>query len=201
MPRVFISPDSSPNAFATGRTPEKAKICLHKGLLDRLGKSELEGVIAHELSHIKNRDILVMTVTMVLASVVSFVADMGFQLMFWGGLGGSKEGEGNKSPVILVVYVLTLILAPLVATVIQLAVSRQREFLADATAVVLTRYPEGLKKALIKLHKDPAPNEHYSTAMSHFYIAPPKKTFGEKVETWFSTHPSLKDRVAALEEM
>jgi heat shock protein HtpX len=197
-PKIHISPDKSANAFACGRDPNHASICLNQGILDILDKNELEGVIAHELSHIKNRDILVMTVTMVLASVASFVADIGFRILLWG---GNKKDRENQSPVVLILYIATIILAPIVAGLIQMAVSRQREFLADATAVTLTRYPEGLINALTKLYKNPIPSEHYATSMNHFFIAPPKKSFGEKVSGLFSTHPKIEERVEALSKM
>jgi heat shock protein HtpX len=197
-PKIYISPDPSANAFACGRDPEHASICLNQGILDILDKNELEGVIAHELSHVKNRDILIMTVTMVLSSVVSFVADIGFRIMFWG---GDRKKSENQNPVLLILYIATIILAPIVAALIQFAVSRQREFLADATAVTFTRYPEGLISALQKLYKSPVPSNHYSTATAHFYIAPPKKSFGQKAAGLFSTHPSIEDRVKALKGM
>lgn len=197
IPKIHISPDKSANAFACGRNPKNASICLNQGILDLLDKNELEGVIAHELSHIKNRDILIMTMTMVLASIASFIADIGFRMSFFGNRGRRE----NNSPIVMVLYVVTLLLAPFLATLIQLAVSRQREYLADATAVTFTRYPDGLKSALLKLYNNPTPSQHYSTAMNHFYIAPPKKSFGQKIQNAFSTHPSIADRVKALEQM
>lgn len=196
-PKVYISPDKSANAFACGRDPKHAAICLNQGILDILDKNELEGVIAHEMAHIKNRDILVMTVAMVLASLVSFIADIGLRLMIFG-RGGDDRG---KSPILLIVYIAFLILAPFVSLLIQMAISRSREYLADATAVVFTRYPQGLINALDKLHKNPVPTSNYSTAMNHFYIAEPKKKFGEKVQGLFSTHPPVRDRIAKLEGM
>lgn len=201
-PKIFISPDPSANAFACGRGPGNANICINQGLLNILDKNQLEGVLAHELSHVKNRDTLVSTVTMVLAGVISFVADFGFRSLFWGGgMGNSKDDNDNKSPFIFILYILVLILAPILSTLITLAVSRQREFLADASGVVLTRYPEGLIGALEKLYASPVASEHYSTATNHFYIAPPKHNFGEKMSGLFSTHPSIEDRVAALKKM
>ena len=197
-PKVFVSPDESANAFACGRDPEHASICVNLGLLKLLNKSELEGVLAHEISHIKNRDILIMTVTMVLSSLISFLADVGFRLSFFGG-GDSREK--NNSPILLVFYLITIALAPFISILIQMAVSRSREYLADASAVVLTRYPEGLVSALNKLYVSPVPSSHYSTSMNHFYIAPPKKQFGQKISQLFSTHPSLEDRVSALQKM
>jgi len=198
-PKVFISPDPSANAFACGRDPAHASICFNQGILNILNKNELEGVMAHELSHIKNRDTLVMTMTMVLASLISFLADIGFRMMWWGG--GKSKDDDSKSPVIFIIYIVLLIIAPILSTLIQLAVSRSREYLADATAVTFTRYPEGLIDALQKLYSSPVPTNHYSTAMNHFYISPPKKAFGEKVSGWFSTHPSIEERVQALKKM
>ncbi len=198
-PKIYISPDPSANAFACGRDPDHASVCFNQGILDLLDKNELEGVVAHELSHIKNRDILVMTMTMALSAVISFIADWGWRVMFWNR--GGKDDDRNGSPIILVLYVITITLAPILATVISLAVSRSREYLADATAVTLTRYPAGLKNALLKLYNNPIPTDHYATSMNHFFIAPPKKSFGEKMSGLFSTHPPLADRVAALEKI
>ncbi|NJL96342.1 M48 family metallopeptidase [Candidatus Gracilibacteria bacterium] len=196
-PKIYISSDKSANAFATGRNPDNASICLNQGILDILTKSELEGVIAHELAHIKNRDILIMTVTMVLSSVISFIADFGFRLMFWGG--DKNRDNDSNSPIILILYIITILLAPFVSILIQLSISRSREYQADATAVVFTRYPQGLINALLKLHQSPIPTSHYSTSMNHFYISEPKKKWGEKVQSLFSTHPPVKDRVKALQ--
>ncbi len=197
-PEIYISPDKSANAFATGRNPENAKICLNQGILNLLNKQELEGVIAHELSHIKNRDILIMTVTMVLGSVISFIADVGFRMIWWGGRDNDND---SNSPIVLILYLLAILLAPFVAMLIQFSISRSREYQADATAVVMTRYPQGLINALKKLHSSPIPASRYSTAMNHFYIAPPKRSLGEKVQSLFSTHPPLSERVKALENL
>ncbi len=195
-PKIYISPDKSANAFAAGRDPKHAVICLNQGIIDLLDKNELEGVIAHEMAHIKNRDILVMTMSMVLASLVSFIADIGIRLMFFGG--GDNR---NKSPILIFLYLAFIILAPIVAFLIQMAISRSREYLADATAVVFTRYPSGLIGALKKLEQSPVPTSNYSTAMNHFYIAEPKRQFGKKAAGLFSTHPPVKDRIAKLSGM
>jgi heat shock protein HtpX len=197
VPKIYISPDPSANAFACGRDPKHASVCFNQGILNLLNKNELEGVTAHELSHIKNRDILVMTVTMVLASTVAFISDIGGRLLWSGG----RNSKGSKSPVILIFAIITIIIAPIVATMIKLAVSRKREFLADATGVTLTRYPQGLASALNKLYTNPVPSNNYSTSMAHFYIAPPKKTFGEKIAGVFSTHPPIEERIEALKKM
>lgn len=199
VPKIHISDDPSPNAFACGRNPDNASICLNQGLLNLLNKNELEGVVAHELSHIKNRDILIMTVTMVLTSVIGFISDMGIRSLMWG---NNKDEEGNSiNPILLVAYAVVLMLAPILSGLISMAVSREREFLADATAVTMTRYPKGLIDALEKLHNDPTPSEHYSTSTNHFYISEPKKNWGEKMQSWFSTHPQIEERVAALTKM
>ena len=200
-PRIFISPDPSPNAFACGRNPQNASICLNQGILNLLNRNELEGVIAHELSHIKNRDILIMTVSMVLASVIAFLADFGLRSGFMNGFGNNKNNNKNGGIIVIVFYVLLIVVSPIVSTLIQMAVSRQREYLADATAVTMTRYPEGLKSALTKLYQSPVPSQHYSTATNHFFISPPKKSWNEKVNGFFSTHPSLDDRINALDGM
>jgi len=197
-PKIYISPDQSANAFACGRDPEHASICVNQGLLNLLSKPELEGVLAHEIAHIKNRDILIMTVTMVLTSIVSFLADTGTRIALFSG--SNKDGEGKSSPVAIVLYLIVLVLAPIISTIITMAVSRSREYLADATAVVFTRYPDGLISALEKLYKSPMPSQHYATSMNHFYIAPPKKTFGKQMENFFSTHPSIEDRILALQK-
>lgn len=197
-PKVYISPDKSANAFACGRDPKHAAICLNQGILDILDKNELEGVIAHEMAHIKNRDILVMTMAMVLASLVSFIADMGLRLMFWG---GNNNDHKNKSPILLIFYIAFLVLAPFISLLIQMSISRSREYLADATAVVFTRYPQGLINALDKLHKNPVPSSNYSTAMNHFYISAPKQSFGQKASALFSTHPPVQERIAKLSQM
>jgi len=201
-PRVFVSPDPSANAFACGRNPKNAKICLNQGLLDLLDKAELEGVIAHELAHIKNRDILVMTITMALSSVVSFIIDFGFRIALWGGFGGNQDRDSKSNNfVVLAVYIILMLLAPILSLMLQMAVSRSREYLADATAVVFTRYPDALVRALEKLYQNPTPTEHYATSMNHFYISPPKKTWGEKINSVFSTHPPIQSRIQALRSM
>lgn len=196
-PKIYISPDPSANAFATGRNPENASICINQGLISLLNKAELEAVIAHELSHIKNRDILIMTVTMVLASLITIISDLGIRMSFF----SRNDDKNSQSPIVIFLFIISIILAPIVAILIQMAVSRSREYLADASAVVMTRYPEGLMSALTKLYQSPVPTNHYSSAMSHFYISPPKKEFGEKVQSLFSTHPSIEERVKALRSM
>jgi heat shock protein HtpX len=200
VPKIHISPDPSANAFACGRDPAHASICFNQGILDLLDKNELEGVAAHELSHVKNRDTLVMTITMVLASVVSFIADAGMRMLFWGG-GNRDDDSGGNNPLVMILFVIGIILAPFLSLLIQMAISRQREYLADASGVLLTRYPQGLISALNKLYSSPVPTNHYSTSTCHFYISPPKKEWGQKMQSFFSTHPSIADRTERLEKM
>lgn len=192
-PKVYISPDPSANAFATGRDPKNASVCVNQGLLNLLDKNELEAVLAHEIAHIKNRDILVMTVTAVLASVIGFIADIGAHILIWGG-----NGNSQKNPIAIIALILVIILAPIVALIIQMAVSRSREYLADASAVQYTRYPQGMISALEKLYNSKTPTKHYHSSTNHFFIAPPKKKFGEKFSGLFSTHPPLSERIEAL---
>jgi heat shock protein HtpX len=202
VPKIHISPDPSPNAFACGRDPEHASICLNQGIVDLLNKQELEGVIAHELSHVKNRDILIMTTTMVLSSIISFIADYGLRAMIWGNRSNDEDsGSNGANALIMVLYVIAMMLAPILSAVITMSISREREFLADATAIVFTRYPKGLADALLKLEGDPTPSEHYSTATNHFYISEPKRNWGEKAMNLFSTHPKISERVEALMKM
>jgi heat shock protein HtpX len=196
-PKVYFSPDPSANAFACGRDPQHASICLNQGILDLLNKNELEGVIAHELSHIKNRDTLVMTITMVLASVISFIVDNVFRFSFFG-FGGDNDRESNKSPWVYALYIVILIAAPVLAIMLQLAVSRSREYLADASAITFTRYPNGLISALEKLYSQKTKTTVNSTAMSSLYIAPPLHNHNQFFQNLFSTHPTIEQRVSKL---
>jgi len=199
-PRLYVINDAAPNAFATGRNPNNSAIAVTTGLMERLDRSELEGVIAHELSHIGNRDILVMTVAVVLAGVVAIVADIFLRMSFYGGLGG----RDNKNPLILIAGVAAIVLAPLAAQLIKLAVSRKREFLADASGALLTRYPDGLASALRKISSYEAPMRRANHATAHLFIANPFGSKGEKgrfVAKLFSTHPPIEERVAALHGM
>ncbi len=199
-PRVYIINDPAPNAFATGRDPAHAAIAVTTGLLQRLEKVELEGVIAHELSHVGNYDIRVMTMVVVLVGVVSFVADFFLRSLWWGGDRRDRDG-GNQ--LLLIAAIIAAILAPLAATLIQLAVSRKREFLADATGSLLTRYPEGLARALVKIASDPHKLERLSSATNHLYIENPLPADEER--NWFvqlfSTHPPVAERVKRLRAM
>ncbi len=204
MPRIFIIDDSAPNAFATGNNPQKAAIAVTAGLLKKLNTLELEGVIAHELSHIKNYDTRLMTVAAVVVGIVALLADL-FLRYTWFGAGARRryqgKGEGAAGAVILVLAIAAAILAPIAAQLIKLAVSRQREYLADASGALLTRYPEGLASALEKISQDPDPLEVANKATAHLYIADPMKGHSSWMNNLFSTHPSIEARVAALRAM
>ncbi len=198
-PKLYVIDDPAPNAFATGRDEQHAVVCATTGLLALLTRPELEGVIAHELSHIKNRDILVMTVAVVLAGFVAIVADIFLRMSFYGG-GNRERGGGNA--IVLVLGVIGIILAPLAARLIQFAISRRREHLADASGALLTRYPEGLASALRKISSQNVPMRHASHATAHLFIDEP---FGKPeggrlawLQRLFSTHPPVEDRIKAL---
>jgi heat shock protein HtpX len=204
LPKIYIIDDTAPNAFATGRDPEHAVIAVTTGLLAKLEKTELEGVIAHELSHVGNRDILLATLVTVLVGVVVLLADWFRRWSFWGGgrRRGSSRGGGQLQLVIMVAAIIFSILAPLFAYLMQFAISRKREFLADADGALLTRYPEGLARALEKISADAEPLEVANRATAHLYIASPFKTdSGQKVGFFtkmFMTHPPVSERIAAL---
>ena len=193
LPKIYIIDDTAPNAFATGRDSEHAVVAVTSGLLQKLDRSELEGVIAHELSHIGNRDILLATVVVVLVGMVALLADF-FRHSLWFGGGSRDNNKGGGW--IMIVAILLSILAPLFALLIQLAISRKREFLADADAALLTRYPEGLANALRKISGDSEKLEVANRATAHLYIANPFK--GKKVSKMFMTHPPIEDRIASL---
>jgi heat shock protein HtpX len=196
MPKIYVIEDSAPNAFATGRDKNHAVVAATTGLLAIMNKTELEGVIAHELSHIGNRDMLVSTVAVVLVGFISIISDMFIRMSFFS---RSDDREGGNGLMVIVGIVLS-ILAPILATLMQLAISRKREYLADASGVLLTRYPEGLASALEKLKNYSAPLKHQSTAIAHLYISNPFGSggMGKKIGTLFSTHPPLDDRIAIL---
>ena len=198
-PKIYIIDDTATNAFATGRDPKHAAIAFTKGILQKLNKQELEGVTAHELSHVGNRDTLLMAVVSVLVGTIALLADFFLRSMFYGGR--DREGRGNQLFVILAIV--AAILAPIVATLIQLAVSRRREFLADASGVLLTRYPQGLASALQKISGDREPLEVANRGTAHLYIVNPLK--GQDAKQWlaglFNTHPPIEMRIKALREM
>lgn len=195
-PRVYIIEDAAPNAFATGRDKKHAVIAVTTGLLGMLDRNELEGVIAHELAHVGNRDILVMTVVVVLVGFVSMLANI---FLHAGNLGGGDR-DRNAGPLILIAIVLAAILAPLAAQLIQLAVSRKREFLADASGALLTRYPDGLASALAKIGSYEAPMQKASPTTAHLFISNPfgAHPTGQWFAKLFSTHPPIPERIAAL---
>lgn len=197
MPKVYVISDSSPNAFATGRDKEHAVVCVTTGLLSILDRSELEGVIAHELSHIGNRDILLSTVVVVMVGFIALLSDFFLRSAHFGG-GRNSEGRGGQlQGILFIVGIILAILAPIAATLIQLAISRKREFLADASGALLTRYPEGLANALRKISASATPMKTANNATAHLFIANP---FGGKVglKKLFMTHPPVEDRVKAL---
>ncbi|HSX41613.1 MAG TPA: M48 family metalloprotease [Candidatus Saccharimonadales bacterium] len=198
MPRVYIIDDPSPNAFATGRDPKHAVVAVTTGILEVMEKEELEGVLAHELSHVGNYDIRFMAIVMVLVTVVSLLSDFFFRWNFFGG-----DDEEDNNPVFMIIGIVLAILAPIVATLLQLAVSRRREYLADASGALLTRYPEGLARALEKIEHAGRPLRHASTANAHMYISNPLagRKAGALVANLFSTHPPIEDRIRKLRDM
>ncbi|MGB9836050.1 MAG: zinc metalloprotease HtpX [Candidatus Saccharicenans sp.] len=203
-PRCYVIEDTAPNAFATGRNPQHSVICVTTGLLQKLNRLELEGVIAHEMSHIKNYDVLLQTVAVVMVGLVALLSDWMLRSFWWGGgRRRSREGRGsgNAGAILLVVALALAILSPLVAQLIQLAISRRREFLADADGAMLTRYPAGLASALRKIAADTEPLEAANKATAHLYIVNPLKNLGGKMNKLFSTHPPVEERIAALEKM
>ena len=197
-PRLYVVDDAQPNAFATGRNPENAVICVTTGLLEKLDYYELEGVIAHEMSHIKNYDILLSAVVSVLLGLIVMLSDMFSRISF----SKSDRDNDNKASVILMILgVICLVFAPLFGKLMQLALSRRREFLADATAVEITRNPNGLISALRKLDADTNTLNSVNSATANMYIVTPFKGKERKSKDLFSTHPSIEDRIAALENI
>ena len=197
-PRLFLIEDSAPNAFATGRDPRHASVVVTRGLLDKMDRTELEGVIAHELSHVGNRDIRVMLLVTVLVGTVALLADWMWRSMFWGR--GRRDRSGGNA-IIMVVAIALAVLTPIIATLIQLAVSRQREYLADASGALLTRYPPGLASALRKIAADPEPLEVANKATAALYIANPLKDAPAFFDHLFDTHPPIEERIKRLEAM
>lgn len=202
-PKLYVIPDPAPNAFATGRDPKHAIVCATEGLLSMMDRAELEGVIAHELSHIKNYDMLVMTVVTVLVGTVSLVANWIVRSMWWGGGRRDNNERENRNPLMFVLLLVALIIAPLTATLIQLAISRKREYLADADGALLTRRPMGLASALEKIANYPGTMRTATTATAHLFICNPfkKNKRGDWLVSLFSTHPPIEDRIRLLREM
>jgi heat shock protein HtpX len=200
MPKLYVIDDPAPNAFATGRDEKHAVVCASTGLLSLMTRPELEGVVGHELSHIKNRDILLMTIAVVLAGFVAILADIFLRMSLHGGGRSSDSKQGGA--IFMILAVVGIVLAPVAAKLIQLAISRRREYLADASSALLTRFPEGLASALQKISSENTPMRHASHATAHLFIDEPfGKPEGGKLawlERMFSTHPPVQDRVKAL---
>jgi len=202
VPKIYIIPELQPNAFATGRNKNHAVVCVTQGLLNRLDKTELQGVLAHELSHIGNKDMLLSTIVAVLAGVVAMLANFFLRISFFGG-GRRNRNDGNMGLILVIAGIVAAILAPIAATLVQLAISRKREFLADADGVLLTRYPEGLASALEKISSDPTPMRITNDATASLFIDSPYK--GQQKTHWFaklfSTHPPIEERIKILRDM
>ncbi len=191
-PQIYIINETQPNAFATGRDEEHAVIAVTKGLLEKLNKRELEGVLAHELAHIKNKDILVGSVVVVLVGIVVLLSDTFSRSLLYG-----RSRDNDKNPILLIIAILSMVLAPIAATIIKLAISRKQEFRADGTGALLTRDPDGLISALIKISSDKTPLTRANSAMAHLYISSPLKE-KNSLNKLFMTHPPIEDRIKAL---
>jgi heat shock protein HtpX len=207
MPALYVIDDTAPNAFAAGRDPQHAVIVVTKGLLEKLDKQEIEGVISHELSHIKDYDIRLMTIVVVLAGLVVLMSDLFLRWTFYSPRGykrsSSGRGSGQAQAIILLIALVLALLAPICAQLIKFSISRKREFLADAEGAMMTRYPEGLARALEKISADQEPLEVANKATAHLYIANPLKGKGQEnfLARMFSTHPPIEERIAALRAM
>ncbi len=203
VPKIYIINDPAPNAFATGRDPEHAVVAVTTGLLEMMDEAELEGVIAHELSHVGNYDIRLMAVVVVLVTVVSLLSHFFLRWGFWGD--DDDNGGGQAKAIFMVIGIVTAILAPIAATIVQLAISRRREYLADASGALLTRFPEGLERALTKIQNSQVKSTSANTATAHLYFANPFKGKGAGIASgianMFSTHPPIADRIAKLKAM
>jgi heat shock protein HtpX len=201
IPKIYIINEAAPNAFATGRDPEHAVVAVTTGILQKLDRSELEVVLAHELSHVGNRDMLISTMAVVLVGFISIASDFFLRSLFWRGMGG--RNRDNLHPVMILIGVAFAILAPFGAALMQLAISRKREYLADASGALLTRYPEGLAKALEKISSDPTPMRSANNTTAHLWLNDPFK--GKAKTSWFHklfmTHPPIEERIKALREM
>jgi heat shock protein HtpX len=203
VPKAYIIRDSAPNAFATGRDPEHSAVAVTTGLLDKVNRYQLEGVLAHELSHVANRDILLSTVTAVMVGTIVLLSDWVLRSLFYGGgrRGRRSDRGGGGGVILLIIALIAVILAPIVAKLMQLALSRRREYLADAHAIKLTRYPDGLAGALEVIAGDHEPLEVANKATAHLYIANPLKEYRGWLNSLFSTHPPIEERVERLRRM
>jgi heat shock protein HtpX len=203
-PKIYVIEDSAPNAFATGRDPKHAVVCVTTGLLAKLNRTELEGVIAHEVSHIRNFDVRLMSLVSVMVGLIALLADWFLRMSFWGRGGRNRERDGAAA-VILILGLVFAILSPIIGKLIQLSISRRREFLADASSVAITRQPQGLISALQKISSDHEPLEAANKATAHLYIANPFKDKTKSAVGWlsglFNTHPPINERINALKEM
>ena len=198
MPRVYVIEDPALNAFATGRNPEVAVVCATRGLLDVLEDNELEGVMAHELGHVKNYDIRVSLVAFALVSVIAVISDIVLRAFFWGGI-NKDENNGSSGAILMIIGLIATILAPFAAMLIQLAISRQREYLADATGALTTRYPDGLANALKKISLEGSTLKKQNSSTAHLFFANPLKK--GSLNNLFSTHPPIEERIKRLNEM
>jgi heat shock protein HtpX len=202
QPKCYVIDDTAPNAFATGRDPAHSVICVTTGLLEKMNRAELEGVVGHEMSHIRNFDIRLMTLVVVMVGIIALLSDWILRSFLWGGRGVKRASKDKGAGAALIVIGLLLaVLAPLIASLIRMAISRKREFLADASSAQLTRYPAGLASALRKIGADTEKLEAANKATAHLYIANPLLDHGGRVNKLFSTHPPIEERIAALEKM
>ncbi len=199
-PKIYVIDDPAPNAFATGRDPQHSTVAVTTGLVQKMNREELEGVVAHELSHIKNYDIRLMTLTVVMVGVVALLSDWLLRSFFWGGRRRDNEG-GYIGLILLVLGLILAIVSPIIAQLIRLALSRQREYLADASGAMLTRYPPGLAHALEKIAADKEPLEVANKATASLYIATPPNLRSRKGWSFWNTHPPIEERIKRLEEM
>ncbi len=201
LPKIYILEEAQPNAFATGRNAKHAVVVVTRGLLNKLEKTELEGVIAHELSHIGNKDMLLMTIVVILAGIIATLSNIFLRISFYSG--GKRDSKGSSGAILAILGIAAVILAPIAASLIQLAISRKREFLADASGALLTRYPEGLARALEKISQDLNPLKVASNSTAHLFISSPFR--GKQSVSWFTklfmTHPPMEERIRALREM
>ena len=207
-PKLYVVDDPAPNAFATGRNPKHAAVAVTSGLLEEMNRVELEGVLAHELSHVKNYDILVTTIAVTAVGTIALISDIGLRFAFWGGLSDRRDNNGDAGPIgaiIAIASLAVLMLAPFAGYLMQMAMSRNREYLADASGVQLTRYPPGLISALEKLRDDQAVVHHATKATAQMWIEQPLETDkdkpGSRFNNLFDTHPPLEDRIQRLQEM